>query len=163
MLDEFTELIAMDKSTRQPSDGDIFVVQPKHNYYYFAKVIKTDIEGLNLNFKGMNLVYLYNCHGTSMEVPSELDQYKLLLAPTVVSASGWKNGYFKTIANQAVTKAEKSLDFGFFDNYEKKDVYLNLEGEPLDHVPRYSDFNGLSSYRSIGREMHRVLYGKKSH
>lgn len=163
MLDEFTELIAMDKSTSQPAAGDIFVVQPKHNYYYFAKVIQTDIQGLNLNFKGMNLIYLYNCHGTSKEVPAQLDQYKLLLAPTVVNISGWKNGFFKTVGHQAVTKAEASLDFGFFDNFDKKDVFYNLEGEQLEHIPRYSDFNGLSSYRTIGREMHRVLYGKKYH
>jgi len=163
MLDEFTELIAIDKSTTPPADGDIFVVQPKHNYYYFGKVIMTNIQGLNLNFKGMNLIFMYNYHSARMEAPQQLDQSKLLLAPTVVSASSWKHGYFKTIGNQAVTKAELNVDFGFFDNYDKKDAYYNVEGELLDHIPRFSDFNGLSSFRSIGKEMHSILYGKKYH
>lgn len=161
MLDEFTELIAMDKSTNAPSAGDIFVVQPKHNYYYFAKVIQTNIQGSNLNFKGMNLIYVYNCHGESLEAPAHLDEYKLLLPPTVVNKSGWKNGYFKTVGHQAVTALERSIDFGFFDNFDRKENYFGLHGDKLQHVPRYSDFNGLSSYRTIGREMHKILFGKK--
>ncbi|MFD2115375.1 Imm26 family immunity protein [Paenibacillus yanchengensis] len=161
MFSEFTELIELKKSTKPLLSGDVFVTQPKRGVNYVGKVIQVDIKSRNLNFAGKNLVYIYNYSQDHKEMPDSLDPNKLLLPPTVVSETGWKNGYFETIGNIPVTPLEKSVDFGFFDDFEKRNVYYNLQGERLTHVPRYADFNGLSSYRSIGREMHKLLYGKK--
>lgn len=163
MFSEFSELLPMNKSTKPLHSGDVFVAQPKRGHYYVGKVIQTNINSRNLNFVGKNLVYMYNYSQSDKQLPEQLDLSKLLLPPTVVSESGWTNGFFETIGHLPVTLLEQNIDFGFFDNYEQRNKYYNLQGERLTHVPRYADFNGLSSYRSIGREMHKLLYGKKYH
>ncbi len=160
-MEEFMDLIAMRKSDRKPEIGDVFVVQPQENEYYLGKVIESNVISENLNFKGMNLIYLYNCRSSVKQLPEKMMDCKLLLPPTVVSTAPWKNGYFETIGNIPVSAIEKTVDFGFFEHFDKKDVYFNLAGEQLEHKPQYTDFNGLSSFRTIGKEMQRLLYGRK--
>src|SRR5690606_22860027 len=116
---EFTELIAMKKSRKPPVEGDVFVIQPKENNFYFGKVIKTKIESTNQAFTGMNLIYLYNCLSHAKEIPANLDEHELLFAPTVVNFQGWLKGYFETVGNQPVTDKESCVDYGFFDDYDR--------------------------------------------
>ncbi|MUT68329.1 immunity 26/phosphotriesterase HocA family protein [Paenibacillus sp. NEAU-GSW1] len=163
MSDEFSELIAMQKSRKKPLEGDVFVIQPKENHYYFGKVIKTKIVSKNIMFSNMNLIFVYNCLSINKEIPSELDESELLLPPTVVNFQGWLQGYFETVENQPITKKESNMDFGFFDDFENQDKFYNLEGDRMLYKPRYTRFHGLASYGYVGREVHRVLYGKEYH
>ncbi|MUT68351.1 immunity 26/phosphotriesterase HocA family protein [Paenibacillus sp. NEAU-GSW1] len=161
MSNEFSELIAMKKSRKKPLEGDVFVIQPMENHYYFGKVIKTNIQGKNLNFQGMNLIFIYNILSHNKEIPRNIDEYELLFAPTVVNFQGWLKGYFETVGNQPISIKESNIDFGFFDDYETHDKLYNLEGERISHKPKYLDFVGLASYGYVGRQVHRVLYGKE--
>ncbi|BBH19475.1 hypothetical protein Back11_08200 [Paenibacillus baekrokdamisoli] len=161
MATEFTELISMKKARKRPLECDVFVIQPKEDHYYWGKVIKTDIGGKNLNFQGMNLIYVYNCLSHTKEIPTDLDQHEFLFAPTVVNFQGWLKGYFETVGNEPVTAREASIDFGFFDDYERQDKFYNLEGERIFHKPQYTRLDGLASYGYVGRQAHRVLYGKE--
>ncbi|WP_055106617.1 immunity 26/phosphotriesterase HocA family protein [Paenibacillus ihumii] len=161
MTDKFTELIAMKKSRKKPQEGDIFVIQPKENHYYFGKVIKTNIQGKNLNFEGMNLIFMYNCLSHNKEIPRNLDEFEFLFAPTVVNFQGWLKGYFETVGNQPLTVKELNVDYGFYDDPERQDRFYNLEGERILHKPKYLDFVGLASYGYVGRQAYRVLYGKE--
>jgi hypothetical protein len=160
MSNEFTELIAMKKSRKRPIEGDVFVIQPKENNYCFGKVIKTDIQSKNMNFQGMNLIYMYSCLSQTKAIPDKLDEYEFLFAPTVVNFQGWLKGYFETVGNQYVTDRESSTDYGFFDDYDTQDKFYNLEGELIQHKPEYTDFRGLASYGYVGKQTHRVLYGR---
>ncbi|WP_438349581.1 hypothetical protein ACP8HI_02575 [Paenibacillus sp. FA6] len=74
---------------------------------------------------------------------------------------GWKQGYFETIGNQAVTLKEASVDYGFFDDYETQYCFYSLEGELLEHKPKYTRLGCLASYGYVGRQTQRVLYGEK--
>lgn len=161
MSNEFTELIVMKKSRKKPVVGDVFVIQPKENHYYFGKVIETNIQGKNLNFQGMNLIYMYNCLSHDKEIPDNLDECEFLFSPTVVNFQGWLKGYFETVGNQSVTVKELNVDYGFFDDFETQDKFYNLEGERTSHKPKFLDFVGLSSYGYVGRQAHRVLFGKE--
>ncbi|MEK3885840.1 immunity 26/phosphotriesterase HocA family protein [Paenibacillus sp. PL2-23] len=133
MSNEFTELIAMKKSRKQPVEGDVFVIQPKKNHYYFGKVIRTNIQGKNLNFQGMNLIYVYNCFSQEKKIPANLEACEMLFPPTVVNFQGWLKGYFETVGNQPVTIKELNVDYGFFDDFETQDKFYNLEGERIHH------------------------------
>lgn len=160
MATEFTELIPMKKSRKRPTVGDVFVIQPKENDFYFGKVIQTNIQGKNANFNRMNLIYMYNCLSHTKEIPDHLDRHEFIFPPTVVNFQGWLKGYFETVGNQPITEKETSIDYGFFDDYKTRDKFYNVEGERIDHEPLYKDFHGLASYGYVGRETHRVLYGK---
>ncbi|MWC27055.1 immunity 26/phosphotriesterase HocA family protein [Paenibacillus sp. MMS18-CY102] len=157
MSTEFTELIAMKKSRKRPVAGDVFVIQPKESHFYFGKVIQTNIQGKNLNFVGMNLIYMYNCLSHRKEIPTNLDEHELMFAPTVVNFQGWLKGYFEKVGNQPVTVKEQNVDYGFFDDFETQDKFYNLAGEELNHRPQYARFDGLASYGYVGRQVHRVL------
>ena len=42
-VEEFTYLIPIKKSKKAPQQGDVFVVQPFQNIFYYGKVIQTNI------------------------------------------------------------------------------------------------------------------------
>jgi len=161
MTTEFTELIAMNKSRKRPVVGHVFVIQPQENHFYFGKVIQTNIQSKNLNFESMNLIYMYNCLSHTKEIPANLDEHEFLFAPTVVNFQGWLKGYFETVGKQPVTPKEASIDYGFFDDYETQDKFYNLAGERIQHKPAYTRFDGLASYGYVGRQAHKILYGKE--
>ena len=160
MENDFDELFPMKKSRKRPIAGDVFVIQPKEGDYYFGKVIQTNIQGKNRNFQGMNLIYMYNCYSQAKEIPANLDEHEFLFAPTVMNFQGWLQGYFETIGNQPVTVREANVDYGFFDDFETQDKFYNLEGERIQHKPKYCRFDGLASYGYVGRQAHKILYGK---
>ncbi|WP_127494056.1 hypothetical protein [Paenibacillus glycanilyticus] len=59
-----------------------------------------------------------------------------------------------------VTAFEKSIDYGFFDDYENKDRFYDINGDLLFVEPQYSSFVGLASYGAIGRRLHIVINGE---
>ncbi len=48
MTEEFTELRLLKRTRKKPQDGDIFVMEPKENLFYFGKVINDSVESKNL-------------------------------------------------------------------------------------------------------------------
>ena len=83
-MEEFTDLIAMKKSRKKPQKGDIFVVQPLQNIFYYGKVIETDIRSKDSFVNGMFLILVYDKMSKSKDspIPSDLDRCDLLIAPT---------------------------------------------------------------------------------
>jgi len=160
MNSEFTELIQMSKSWKRPVAGDIFVVQPFEGSYYFCKVIKTKLQTKNENHKRMNLIYIYNYVSKDKRVPENLDRYPFLLPPTVVNNQGWLKGFYETVQNKNVSDYEEKIEFGFFDNYDNRNSFYDINGEKIHYEPKYSSFDGLASYGAIGRGIHKVLNGE---
>ena len=56
----FKELIAMKKSLKHPEEGDVFVLQPQKNLFYFGKVIRTNLKSTDSFINGMTLIYIYD-------------------------------------------------------------------------------------------------------
>ncbi len=54
----FKELIAMKKSLKYPEEGDVFVLQPLKNLFYFGKVIRTNLKSTDSFINGMTLIYI---------------------------------------------------------------------------------------------------------
>ncbi|MFF2158118.1 immunity 26/phosphotriesterase HocA family protein [Paenibacillus chitinolyticus] len=158
MTEEFTELRVLKRTRKNPQDGDIFVMEPKENLFYFGKVINDSVESKNPFFKGWYLVYLYNTPSDTKEIPDNLDPNNLLIPPMVINKQGWLKGYFETIGSEIVTDEEKSIDFGFWDMTREK--FYSLSGEVLKKKPEIFTGYGLISYGGIGRGIHRLLSGK---
>ena len=59
-MENFTELISMNQSRKYPKEGDIFLVQPLPNVYYYGKVIQTQIKSRDSLVNGMNLIFVYD-------------------------------------------------------------------------------------------------------
>jgi hypothetical protein len=159
-MSEFTELLFQIKSRKRPSTGDVFVLKPREDVYYYGKVIKTDIQSTNPFLSGWNLVYIYNFSSSSIVEESNLrlEVSDLLLPPVVTNNRGWSDGYFLTVANTCVSIEEQSLDYGYWDSISK--TYRNEEGKLLDHQTKHVSGYGLISYGEIGRALDKFLIGE---
>lgn len=156
-MEEFTDLIAMKKSRKKPQKGDIFVVQPFQNIFYYGKVIETDIRSKDSFVNGMFLILVYDKMSKSKDspIPSDLDRCDLLIAPTIVNRLGWSRGYFETICNLPLTDQERKMSFGFWSF--QRQCFVNVEGTKLESRPRYYTDYGLGNYLVVGEKIQAVL------
>ncbi|WP_138754242.1 Imm26 family immunity protein [Paenibacillus sinopodophylli] len=158
-MNEFNELFVLKKSRKKPQEGDVFLIQPLRDTYYYGKVIKTNIVSTNPFLNGWNLIYLYR---ESVVIRDNhfydlLDTHNLLLPPIVTNHKGWYDGYFETVGFERISSEEKNLSYGFIDKSKDKNKIRNEEGLELHSRPEHISGYGLVSYGGIGRAIHRLL------
>ncbi|MEN6312659.1 MAG: immunity 26/phosphotriesterase HocA family protein [Clostridiaceae bacterium] len=153
---QFTnELIKMNPSRKRPKEGDIFVIQPKENVYFYGKIIRTNLPSTNGAVRGWNLIYIYRQSAKQITLPDFLNPKQLLIPPQIVNNQGWLKGYFQTIGNVPVTLKDIAQDYGFLDYITKK--YVDEEGRFLSHKPLTFTNYGLGSYGVIGILVQKAL------
>ena len=151
-------LIPMKKSRKNPTLGDVFVLQVDEDIYYYGKVVMEAIDCPDRFMKGMWMISIYDYGSNSKEIPDNLSEYELLIAPIVVNKQPWVKGYFQTIGKMEVTDKELSIDYGFWNVL--KDEYVDLQGNKLDRIPKYVAIYGLGSYGIVDKEVHKALENK---
>lgn len=151
----FNELIAMKKSKKTPNEGDIFVLQPLPNKFYYGKVIQTNIISKDSYINGMTLIYIYNKVSEDKQLPQSLDKQDLLIAPIIVNNQPWQKGFFETIDNVNILESEKKIDYGFWDLLKEK--FIDINGNDLVNEPQYWTQYGLGSYGIVGKEVQRAI------
>lgn len=151
----FDLLIQMEPSKTQRKEGEIFVIQPSKNLFFFGKVIRTKIQLSDPIMNGGHLVYIFSHSSSSLEMPEYLNPNNLLIPPQIINNRGWSKGYFKTVGIQQVTEEERQIDYGFLDIVSKG--FVNEEGVQLKHKPTvYEDF-GLGSYGTVAYKVKEAL------
>lgn len=66
--------------------------------------------------------------------------------PDIFDVSYWEKGYFEIIGNVPLTKEEKKMDIGFFDNNLKwGKVFIDSQGKILSHFPQYFGSSGFTT------------------
>jgi hypothetical protein len=151
----FDLLIEMEPSRKQRKEGEVFVIQPSKDLFFYGKVIKTQIQLSDPIMNGGHLIYIINHSSKTLEMPEYLNPNNLLIPPQIINNQGWSKGYFKTLGIQQVTDEERQIDFGFFDIVSKG--FVNEEGVPLNRKPKvYGDF-GLGSYGTVAFALKKVL------
>ena len=149
----------MNKSGKHPKEGDIFLVQPLMNMYYYGKVIQTQIQSKDSFVNGMNLIFIYNKYTTDQSIPEDLNDAGFLIPPIIINNLPWSRGYFQTIGTAPVTEREKSMSYGFWSFLKKS--FVDVQGVPLAYRPQYWSDYGLASYAVIGEKIQTALKGKK--
>lgn len=156
-MEEFTELIPIGKSRKPPKEGDIFLVQPFPQVYYYGKVIRTHIKSADSCVRGMNLIFLYDKRAEDRSVPDELGDRDFLIPPAIINRLPWSRGYFETVGNAPVTEQERNRSYGFWSFQKKR--FVNVWGVPLAYKPQcWSDY-GLASYALVGEKIQAALRG----
>ena len=138
----------------RPQEGDVFVLSPREDMYFYGKVLKSNIERIDNNswMEGKNVIAIFNCKTRDIS----LDNYKpnyddLLIRITIVDYNYWTRGYFYTIANIPLNDYEKNLDYGFFDiDYGK---FYKETGERLNHKPKIFGMEGITTIIGIARKI----------
>lgn len=159
------ELLPIKKSRIKPKAGDVFVIQPRKDVYFFCKVIRTNLSAVNQLDKGfidnMNLIYIYKTKTKELIMPERLDIGDLMMPPQIVNFRGWTMGYFFTIGNMAVSKEEKGLRYGLWDDRFGRGKYVDAEGRKLKTRPSlFSKEHGvyaLGSYGSVAYCVDQIL------
>ena len=138
----------------RPQEGDVFVLSPREDMYFYGKVLKSNIERIDNNswMEGKNVIAIFNCKTRDIS----LDNYKpnyddLLIRITIVDYNYWTRGYFYTIANIPLNDYEKNLDYGFFDIDFGK--FYKETGERLNHKPKIFGMEGITTIIGIARKI----------
>lgn len=138
----------------RPQEGDVFVLSPREDMYFYGKVLKSNIERIDNNswMEGKNVIAIFNCKTRDIS----LDNYKpnyddLLIRITIVDYNYWTRGYFYTIANIPLNDYEKNLDYGFFDIDFGK--FYKETGERLNHKPKIFGMEGITTIIGIAIEI----------
>lgn len=151
----FNDLIAMKKTTKNPKEGDVFVLQPRKGIFYFGKVIETEVKSIDSFVNGMPLIYIYQYWSYEKMIPQDLDNRKFLIAPAVVNYQPWRKGYFETIGNIKVSQNEKNVEFAFWDMLTHN--YVDVSGKEVKNKPLICGIFGLASYGAIGKEVQKAI------
>ena len=157
-MENFTELISMNQSRKYPKEGDIFLVQPLQNVYYYGKVIQTQIKSRDSLVNGMNLIFVYDKSTDNKNIPDNLSDCDFLISPVIINKLPWSRGYFETISNLCVTERERKMPFGFWNTLRK--TFVNAEGITLTFKPQYWSDYGLASYAVVGEKIQAALNKK---
>lgn len=154
----FDLLIVQEKSNKKPKKGDVFVLNPGQGVFCFGKVVKTNVVSRDSFVNGMNLVFIYDYFSQTDKIPTDLESLEIL-SVQVINNQLWRKGFAKNTAVSEVTERDTNTDYGFWDTVNQ--VYVDLSGSPMDHIPKYKGIYGLGSYGSIGKEIHKALTGRE--
>lgn len=150
-------LISMKKSTKKPQEGDVFVLQPIKDVFYFGKVIQTSLKSVDSFINGMILIYIYQCSSNNKVIPNDLDNKELLIAPVIVNHQPWRKGYFETVGNAGVSERDRNIDFAFWNVLKEEYVDINGRVVILNNEPKYRSIYGLGSYGIVGKDVQKAL------
>ncbi|MBU9723344.1 MULTISPECIES: immunity 26/phosphotriesterase HocA family protein [Bacillaceae] len=142
-------------SKKKRQEGEIFIIEPTKNTYFYGKVIRKQIPINDPTMHGGHLVYIYQQTNNPLDIPELLHPNNLIIPPQIIDNKGWEKGYFQSVGIQEITNEELELNYGFWDIVTQK--YVNEEGKELDQTPDiYADY-GLVSHGSIEDELKMVL------
>lgn len=141
----------------QPQEGDVFLVSPRENIYFYGKVLRANIRNPYddwVNEQNMVVIFKSKTDIISMEKynPNYDD---LLVRPTVVTKQYWSNGSFYTIDNIPLTDLEKNLDYGFYDAID--DCFVKETGEKINRIPKIMCEKGIATLSGISYDIEKEL------
>ena len=151
----FNDLLVLKKTRKKPKEGDIFVLNTKRDLYCYGKIIEVGVKSKDSFVNGMYLIYLYDYFSKTKELKVELDVDNLLIPPMVVNTQLWLKGYAETLSNIEVSEKERNLEFGFWDI--GREIYVNINGDKIDNIPKLISLFGLGSYGIVGKEIQKVI------
>lgn len=148
---EIPKLIKL-KRNRKPVEvhlGDVFLVSNKQGLYFYGKVIRrTNSKSPAFSWSKESFVaFIFKCTTVEKNLNSYLPNYDdCVCGPDIFDVSYWEKGYFEIIGNVPLTKEEKKMDIGFFDNNRKwGKVFIDSQGKILSHFPQYFGSSGFTT------------------
>lgn len=148
------QLRVIKRKRKRPQEGDVFVLSPRENVYFYGKVLKSNIETVDNDsfIEGNNVIAIFNCKTQDIS----LDNYKpnyddLLIRIAIIDHTYWTRGYFYTIANIPLNDYEKNLDYGFFSISFGR--FFKETGERMNYEPKIFGMYGITTIIGIAREI----------
>lgn len=154
------QLKIIKKTNPEIKDGDIFILSPRENIYFFGRVLKANIEHVNNDIfvQGKHLVFIFKAKTSNPTLDVfNADYSELLIRPSIVDVSYWNKGYFFNIGNIKVTEYEKKLDYGFIKIGIKTDYYCKEDGTVLNCKPEILGVFGVTTITGIASKIEQQI------
>lgn len=157
------QLRIIEKTKPKINIGDVFLLSPRENIYFYGKVLKTSIKTINNDtfVEGKNTVFIHKCKTNKKSMDDYNPNYDdLLINPSIVDISYWKSGYFYTIGNSPLTEIEKTLDYGFYKlgiPGIRDGWFCTEEGKKIDHQPKIKGIYGVATITGIAAEIEKEI------
>lgn len=157
------QLRIIEKTKPKINTGDIFLLSPRENIYFYGKVLKTNIKTINNDtfVEGKHTVFIHKCKTHKKSMDDYNPNYDdLLINPSIVDISYWKSGFFYTIGNLPLTEIEKTLDYGFYKlgiPGIRDSWFCTEEGEKIDRQPKIKGIYGVATITGIAAEIEKEI------
>lgn len=130
-----------------PRKGDVFLVSPQSNCYFWGVVIQEQV--YHIEEESFWLVFILKDRVSEIptEIP-ELDMEDLLVEPTMVGEFFWHSGEFFNVGKIEIPS---ELDYGFFRIGEG---FVDEYGKPLEREPKIWGTYGLVTRDGLAWDIH---------
>lgn len=154
------QLKVIKKSKPKIKEGDIFVLSPIENVYFYGKVLKANINHISNDtfVQDKHLVFIFKNKTISQNIDGFNPNYsKLLIRPTIVDVSYWNKGFFFNVGNTQILEMEKKLDYGFLKIGFKANTYCKEDGTALDRKPEILGIFGVSTITGVASKVQKEI------
>lgn len=135
-----------------PQIGDVFLVNPKDDIYFWGIVINNHIN--NLNGDDLLVIMVFNERVTPSEKKVFIPNYdNLLIPPQVVGQEYWTRGYFYNIDH--LEEIGSDIDYGFYDIFDQK--YMDEYERELANEPKLLGTGGVATISGVARKINKEL------
>ena len=141
-------------------EGDVFVLSPRENVYFYGKALRTNINHIeNDTFvQGKNVVFIFNNKTTKPTIDDfEPDYSNLLIRPCIVDVSYWNKGLFFNVGKTEISDFEKELNYGFYKIGINSNWYCKEDGTVLDYIPDLVGMFGIATMNGIASQIEKEI------
>lgn len=154
------QLRLIKKTKTELRDGDVFVLSPRENIFFYGKVLKANINNIEKDtfVHGKNIVFIFNNKTTKPIIDDFKPDYsQLLIRPAIVDSSYWNKGLFYTVGNVGVSDYEKDLNYGFYKIGINSNLYCKVDGTILGSKHQILGVFGISAITGIASHIENEL------
>lgn len=135
----------------KPQRGDLFVVSPREDMFFWGVVINSDI---NVQGDDFYTVFILKDRARGPEdtnIPTDITN--LLIGPSIVGRWYWNKGFFYNVGIDITIP--DNLDYGFYSVMDKR--YVDEYDNPIEREPELVGISGLSTGSGIAYEINYEL------
>lgn len=141
-------------------EGDVFVLSPRENVYFYGKVLRVNIDHIEKDtfVHGKNVVFIFNNKTTKQTIDDfEPDYSKLLIRPCIVDVSYWNKGLFFNVGKTEISDFEKKINYGFYKIGINSNWYCKEDGTVLDYKPDLVGIFGITTINGIASQIEKEI------
>ena len=154
------QLRVLKKTKNELFEGDVFVLSPRENIFFYGKILKVNINHIDKDtfVHGKNVVFIFKNKTTKPTIDDFKPDYSnLLIRPAIVDNSYWNKGLFYTVGNVGISEIEENLDYGFYKIGINSNWYCKEDGTILENEPHIVGVFGIATMTGITSQIEKEL------
>lgn len=144
------ELVFIQRKRPKLQKGDVFVVQPRENIYFYGLILNV-CSTPSCKCKVIACIFKNITHETSID-NFNLDFNNLLLPPLVLCKEPWTSGYFFNVGRINLDEVDVPT-YGFYHIATR-----SIVNEFVEHFYIYPDLIGLTALGGIGSVAYNITH-----